>query len=269
MSDHVVLYDKIWVFPQAFKNAAALVEHARANYEWTEWYTFGKHCALPYGGHFFDEPRFPAGEEWDKMIAEVDDPYNVEVLNLWHDSAEEYVNYYGIQRDNWVVQRLTIANYEEDKGVSEELAMNFHTDFQQEKVDEPGDKFVFTCLIYLNDDYEGGEIIWKVVDDTKTKQLARISYKPKAGDIVIFPSAPPYYHGVKSVKGDKLFLRGYWKSRDYGSAKWHAGVEKYGAEEWGRMQQAEQTEKAMSGLYSIWPDTELYSSMDGEVHVFG
>jgi len=48
----------------------------------------------------------------------------------------------------------------------------------------------FGCVLYLNDDYEGGEIGFKFFN---------VSYKPKSGDIILFSSAFPYMHEVKPI----------------------------------------------------------------------
>jgi Rps23 Pro-64 3,4-dihydroxylase Tpa1-like proline 4-hydroxylase len=47
-----------------------------------------------------------------------------------------------------------------------------------------------SIIIYLNDDYEGGEINFRFFDKI---------YKPKSGDILLFSSAFPYMHEVKPV----------------------------------------------------------------------
>lgn len=62
--------------------------------------------------------------------------------------------------------------------------------------------FSYNCTVslvsYLNDDYEGGEIYFR---------LQGIDYKPKAGDTVIFPSNFMYPHQAKVVtKGTKYSL---------------------------------------------------------------
>jgi hypothetical protein len=80
--------------------------------------------------------------------------------------------------------------------------------------------------MYFNDDYEGGDIEYRLFDKhfthfriegdtmicTDTNEIVPgFNYKPQAGDIIIFPSKLPYYHGVKKVtKGQKLFLRTFW-----------------------------------------------------------
>lgn len=48
---------------------------------------------------------------------------------------------------------------------------------------------IINCLLYLTDDYEGGEIFFPEVD---------ISIKPKAGSVVVFDS--DLMHGVAAVK---------------------------------------------------------------------
>lgn len=68
----------------------------------------------------------------------------------------------------------------------------FHSDFFEQDMDTPGYKLIFTVMIYLNDDYEGGEIcFW---DGKKI-----VGYKPKPGDIAVFPSCEPFYHGVLNI----------------------------------------------------------------------
>lgn len=62
--------------------------------------------------------------------------------------------------------------------------------------------YSYNCTVslvtYLNDDYEGGEIFFR---------LQGINYKPKAGDTVIFPSNFMYPHTAKMVnEGTKYSL---------------------------------------------------------------
>ena len=47
-----------------------------------------------------------------------------------------------------------------------------------------------SLLFYINDGYEGGDIVFEYLN---------ISYSPKAGDIIIFPSSYIYRHHVNKV----------------------------------------------------------------------
>lgn len=49
-----------------------------------------------------------------------------------------------------------------------------------------------TCVVYLNDDYQGGEVYFPFFD---------IEKRPNAGDILMYPGSWQYLHGVKKVEG--------------------------------------------------------------------
>lgn len=59
-------------------------------------------------------------------------------------------------------------------------------------------------LIYLNDDYEGGEIYFPEFD---------IKIKPKPGDMVAFPDNPSFMHGVKKITGSNRYTLPRWFTR--------------------------------------------------------
>jgi predicted 2-oxoglutarate/Fe(II)-dependent dioxygenase YbiX len=61
---------------------------------------------------------------------------------------------------------------------------------------------VLSVVLYLNDNYEGGELNF---------QQQGISIKPSAGSLIAFPSVSPYYHESKTVtKGIKYMSPGFW-----------------------------------------------------------
>jgi len=49
-----------------------------------------------------------------------------------------------------------------------------------------------TCVVYLNNEYSGGEIYFPFFD---------LKYNPKACDIMLYPCDFPYMHGVTEVTG--------------------------------------------------------------------
>jgi predicted 2-oxoglutarate/Fe(II)-dependent dioxygenase YbiX len=59
-----------------------------------------------------------------------------------------------------------------------------------------------SCILYINDDYTGGELFFNKQD---------YEIKPDAGDLIIFPSAFPYTHEAREVKtGVKYCVVKFW-----------------------------------------------------------
>lgn len=58
------------------------------------------------------------------------------------------------------------------------------------------------CVLYLNTDYEGGEIYFPDHD---------IKLKPEAGTLVWFPGTAEYLHGVQPVtQGRRITIASFW-----------------------------------------------------------
>ena len=94
----------------------------------------------------------------------------------------------------------------------------FHSDFFQQDMDSPGHKLIFTVMLYLNDDYDNGEIC--LFDGTKI-----VGYKPKAGDAVVFPSCEPFYHGVLTTyNSDRYAIRMNYCIETAGSDEFKSGT---------------------------------------------
>ena len=72
-------------------------------------------------------------------------------------------------------------------------------------VDDHGDtrfRPILSAVLYLNDDYDGGELHFK---------NQGITIKPEAGSLVIFPSIQPYVHESKTIqKGIKYMSTFFW-----------------------------------------------------------
>jgi len=94
-----------------------------------------------------------------------------------------------------------------------------------------GDKTLrYSLVMYLNDDYEGGEISFKMSDYkdhnkiqsidedyliAKNKNQVDFGVKPSAGSVIIFPSSAPYYHVAHTVKsGVKYMIPSHWIHND-------------------------------------------------------
>lgn len=138
----------------------------------------------------------------------------------------------------WRVIGPSICKYNQNAGNAESKAMKYHSDYIKEPIKTAGFKFVVTTTSYFNDDYEGGELDFAI--DNKL-----IGYKPKAGDLIVFPSGHPEYltennniflHAVqKCFGGEKYFSRMYWSKYEPASQLWHDRVAEYGLEEWTRV----------------------------------
>lgn len=68
-------------------------------------------------------------------------------------------------------------------------------------ISKPND---IATLIYLNNDYDGGEIYFPEYD---------ISYKPEPGDLITFPDNAEYIHGVKTVSNGDRYTLPRWFTR--------------------------------------------------------
>jgi len=95
--------------------------------------------------------------------------------------------------------------------------------FDQQEGDE---RLKYSLVMYLNDDYEGGEISFSIRNPEGVIQggtpaedfeiaIQNKSYsfavKPKAGSVIIFPPSPPYHHTAHLVKsGFKYMVPQHW-----------------------------------------------------------
>lgn len=61
---------------------------------------------------------------------------------------------------------------------------------------------MYSTVVYLNDDYEGGEIYFP---------NQGVTIKPKAGSMVLFPSGGhEYFHGVEPIKHGNRYTIAMW-----------------------------------------------------------
>lgn len=100
----------------------------------------------------------------------------------------------------------------------------------------PNCKEGYTVLIYLNDDYEGGELSFTVKDfeqkevgptsfGIKTKEspeaqsnIDKISFwiKPDPFTVLIFPPKSPYFHTAHEITGGhKLLIKGFYTVENF------------------------------------------------------
>jgi hypothetical protein len=175
---------------------------------------------------FFEEYKFSGG--WPKYLKTWERD-----KAPWSHSAISFLRY-------------DPTNYNYDfKNNKAGLAMDYHTDSAAFNEIDPGRKFVVTVTMYMNEDYDGGEISFL---DESTSKLT--NYKPKAGDVTVFPSGHPYFHGVLPISGgDRYILRMFWFCEYEGDPEWHEGKLKYGEEQWNIMHKQYMDKEFNSGKY--------------------
>lgn len=218
--------------------------------EYTQWAEFGQNISFNDMHVTPDYDTFPknAGEK-QKEYYYKEKRYIRELIAAFETSTAHYLKAQNFKKpETWRMMRPAICRYvpttEETirgRGSNDRpMAMTYHTDYEILKEEMPGDKFALTCAVYLNDDYVGGGIEFL---ENGVPHL----YKPKAGDVIVFPSGNPkyfseeftYYHGVEAIEsGNKFFVRMFYVEPYEGSKEWLANQEKYGKDVWMEMEQA-------------------------------
>ena len=190
---------------------------------WDKWSHFGTYTQKKwideYSQEDFNNLTFVKEKEF---VDSVEKAYDL-ILN-------DYVKRHNIiLKNEWHFSGSSFCKYNSDiNTLKNEMTMQYHTDFIISQKDMPGDKFKITCTMYINDDYEGGDLEFFVDGNI-------ITYKPSAGDVVVFPSDAPYYHGVKTIQnGHKYFVRNFIMEPFDGTLEWLENQKKYGAYRWGK-----------------------------------
>jgi hypothetical protein len=235
--------ESVWVFKNAFKNAQEYIDYLEKNQEWKDWYIFGKATDGPeWRATTFTS--FPTEEEWQASKTYGDTElggknyFANQIDDLFYYATKAYAEANNVSLDNWSVDGWNIAKYIPNPEKLPNYVMMHHTDFQREFSHNPGLKFGVTAVFYLNDNYDGGDIQFRFLDENDSSIIKEdYSYKPKQGDVVVFPSGPPHYHGVKAVlNGEKYIIRNYWRYDYPGHPLWLKLQEKYGEDVWRQLE---------------------------------
>lgn len=235
---------KIWVFKNCIENPKELIDYYLndpVNVDrWVPWYTFGDMIS-DFGPGQGNLPNFPTPEDWRFNFNEETcngDSYKLALAKSFYEASTLYVETLKPNLPNWESPNWGIARYFADvPDFANGRTMQYHTDYQQDRKEYPGSKNMITAVGYPNDDYEGGEIAFRIVKEGTLDEVEReIIYKPEAGDLVMFPSVFPYYHGVLSVKNNpKYIIRFYWNSQEEATEDYKYFSQKY-AENWEQME---------------------------------
>jgi hypothetical protein len=176
-----------------------------------------------------DDKEFIYGETQTFDLAQINqmsEPYRskmeyvyINIMKALYAVSKDYADSVGDHDEPRLFPVFNIKKY--DTGAS----MGAHYD----QLD--GDKTLrYSLVMYLNDDYEGGEISFKMseyedhdmleiidLDYEVAKNKSQIDFgvKPSAGSVIIFPSSAPYYHIAHTVKsGAKYMIPSHWIHND-------------------------------------------------------
>lgn len=258
----IELYPKILVYKNLFKDIdksyKILIDSLEEQEDrlfspWTQWSIFGDYLNPIFPG--FDLSKKYGNFEYVEAKNQTEEDqknFGLEMMKNFHLVTEDYIKRYDIDVDLskmienedgfsvplWRWTGGTIGKYNVSSD-DNEYGMRYHSDYQREQGSAPGYKFIITCTIYFNDDYEGGE-----VDFAMGEKL--VKYKPEAGDLLVFPSGHPdyltedgmpYLHGVMpSYNKNKFLSRMYWQKYQRGTDEWYEKEKEFGKEVWAAMQ---------------------------------
>jgi len=233
--DITTLHDKIDVYHNAIPNYSEFMQNVLAVKQdlWKPWGGFGHYTTLMTKSYSGDPHDFNTEtQESDENKAYVSSEFS----KIFKEITSDYIKRNSVDLPNWHSSDPQLCKYFPKKVKYTGLILPFHTDYQQERSHMPGIKHGITANLYINDNYEGGEVMFQVEPSEDI-----ISYKAKAGDIIVFPSGAPYYHGVKNViDGDKYIIRSFWHYRYDGDPDYLLEKEKWDPEEWKEKEQLRQ-----------------------------
>jgi predicted 2-oxoglutarate/Fe(II)-dependent dioxygenase YbiX len=120
---------------------------------------------------------------------------NKEIKDCIYNYSDQYAKEHNLELG--YLTPLSISKYHIGKH------MGLHTDsYENDNNSENNISPTLSIVVYLNDNYEGGELYFK---------NQKVTIKPSAGSIVIFPSNMPYLHESKVIKkGTKYMSPGFW-----------------------------------------------------------
>lgn len=123
------------------------------------------------------------------------------LTNKMSECAIEYSDIFNIDREALYYAVSLLTDPRTTMGINkydEGAFMGSHVDFNEDNY-----YLAYTIVVYLNDDYQGGELYFNELD---------ITIKPEAGSIIMYPSSAPYSHqSLKVLKGRKMLITHHWQ----------------------------------------------------------
>ena len=190
-----IVYDKICFFRNALPNPKEWLEKVElANdeviSEWVPWQSNPSNGSIPY---VYGDRKYLSILKSESDLINTESKILVrQVIDAMVECAEEYSKIYSIDIPIDLGAACVLNKYKEHE------VMGQHADWNQDQ-----DLLEYSFVVYINDDYEGGELYFKDLD---------VTIKPEAGSIALFPSKLPYSHGsTELTMGRKVFIPHFWR----------------------------------------------------------
>lgn len=219
--EKVILEDNIYYYKNVIPDHKKFIEilestedkdFGKSINKWRDWLTCSGEMYI-YGS---EKTVAPTDEEkaLPKEDNEISYLYNT-IMDIFYSVCKDYAESHGDYDSPVPLPLFDIKKY------SAGTFMGAHFDQQE------GDtRLRYSLVIYLNDDYEGGELSFTIespdspiifgkpeedFDKANGTTRVTIGFKPEAGSVIIFPSSPPYHHTAHLVKsGHKYMVPLHW-----------------------------------------------------------
>ena len=174
----IEIYPNILVYKNIFKDIkksykvlidSLLETEDRVFSPWTQWSYFGSYLN-PIVPTFSESDKFGNLKKikTESKNQENQKNFGIELMENFHLVTEDYIKRHNIEIDlneesvneseetvpTWRWTGGTIGKYH-TSSEKKKVGMNYHSDYIREQIKSPGYKFVITCTVYFNADYEG------------------------------------------------------------------------------------------------------------------
>jgi hypothetical protein len=206
-TEYKVIKEKIVYFENAIPDASKLV----ATLErldcapvtgWSTWDTGGDAEGFSYGEIKYLN-RYSVKYEDDQTTIDESLWVMDTISNAMKSCAKTYASIFDIDEVSTKYACNHMSHPRTTMGVSKyfpDRQMGPHIDWNESNSD-----IEYTVVVYLNDNYDGGELEF-------VEPELDVKIKPKAGSIVMFPSFMPYKHQSCNItNGRKMLITHHWK----------------------------------------------------------
>jgi hypothetical protein len=204
LEKNIYYYTNMIDNPNKLIDAIEQTENQDYNNFISKWLSWRSYSGQPY--HYgIEKTVYPVGikkfDHNDKNNAQ----YIFETIsNAFYRASKDYSLDLLDGKDPLLFLRFNIKKYKPG------AHMGTHAD-----QDDTSGRLKYSLVMYLNDNYEGGELSFTITDGKVIKpdpdySIAKsndlIAIKPQAGSVVIFPSYSPYHHTAHIVKDGNKYM---------------------------------------------------------------